>query len=239
MPSSSLHTARDGGADLAALPIERDLGDLVPSFVPPERFSDASFDSYIPSPAYPSQSEAVDRLRRFAAELDSRPAGVLGRLRSVLSPRQSARCRPASTSTAASALARPICSPRPTMPPTSLASTSPSPSSRRRSSGWASRRASRSSAATGSSASTSSSWTMSPGPAWPPRSFAASGLPPPTPASSSPLTRCRPTSAAVGSAPRTSPARSGRSRRASRSSRSKARTIVTARPSSPPRTAAS
>ncbi len=88
MASPSLHTAGSGGAHLADLPIELDLGDLVPSFVPPERFSDASFDSYLPSPSYPSQSAAVDRLRRFSASLDARPAGALGRLKSVLSPRR-------------------------------------------------------------------------------------------------------------------------------------------------------
>lgn len=42
---------------------------LLAELVPPPRFADVSFDSYRPDPAEPSQQQAVDRLRAFAAEL--------------------------------------------------------------------------------------------------------------------------------------------------------------------------
>jgi cell division protein ZapE len=39
---------------------------LLAELVPPPRFADVSFDSYVPDPAQPSQHEAVDRLQAFA-----------------------------------------------------------------------------------------------------------------------------------------------------------------------------
>ena len=41
--------------------------DLVDALVPPPTFRDATFDSFRPDPAEPSQSEAVRRVRSFAA----------------------------------------------------------------------------------------------------------------------------------------------------------------------------
>jgi cell division protein ZapE len=52
------------------VPAERLVGELVP----PPRFADVSFDSYRPDPAQPTQQQAVDCLREFAATL--RPAPV-------------------------------------------------------------------------------------------------------------------------------------------------------------------
>jgi cell division protein ZapE len=46
---------------------------LVAELVPPPRFADVSFESYRPDPAEPSQQQAVDRLRRFAAALPAEP----------------------------------------------------------------------------------------------------------------------------------------------------------------------
>ena len=46
---------------------------LLAGFHPSYRFGEVSFDSYIPDPAHPSQAEAVQRLRDFAASI-GRPA---------------------------------------------------------------------------------------------------------------------------------------------------------------------
>ena len=42
---------------------------LLSGFHPSYRFGTVSFDTYIPDPAHPSQAQAVERLRRFAADL--------------------------------------------------------------------------------------------------------------------------------------------------------------------------
>ena len=42
---------------------------LLAGFHPSYRFGEVSFDTYIPDPAHPSQAQAVERLRRFAAAL--------------------------------------------------------------------------------------------------------------------------------------------------------------------------
>jgi len=52
------------------VPAERLVGELVP----PPRFADVSFDSYRPDPAQPTQRQAVDILREFAATLGRGPA---------------------------------------------------------------------------------------------------------------------------------------------------------------------
>ena len=52
------------------VPAERLVGELVP----PPRFADVSFDSYRPDPARPTQQQAVDTLRAFAATLQPQPA---------------------------------------------------------------------------------------------------------------------------------------------------------------------
>lgn len=51
---------------------------LLEAFQPSYRFGEVSFDSYIPDPAHPSQAEAVERLRRFAASLGGPAAGSGG-----------------------------------------------------------------------------------------------------------------------------------------------------------------
>ena len=51
-----------------SVPRDRLLGELVP----PPRFAEVSFDSYLPDPDQPSQTEAVRRLRAFAVTLDAR-----------------------------------------------------------------------------------------------------------------------------------------------------------------------
>ncbi|MGW0928223.1 cell division protein ZapE [Streptomyces sp. NPDC002644] len=51
---------------------------LVAEMVPPPRFGDARFGTYIPDPNQPSQSEAVRVLEEFATGLDASPAGDPG-----------------------------------------------------------------------------------------------------------------------------------------------------------------
>jgi cell division protein ZapE len=51
------------------VPADRLLGELVP----PPRFADVSFDSYRPDPGQPSQQQAVDTLRTFAATVGQKP----------------------------------------------------------------------------------------------------------------------------------------------------------------------
>ena len=46
---------------------------LVAELVPPPRFADVSFDTYRPDPAQPSQTQAVEMLREFAATVGERP----------------------------------------------------------------------------------------------------------------------------------------------------------------------
>ncbi len=53
---------------------------LVAELVPPPRFAEVSFDSYVPDPDQPSQKEAVEVLRDFAGELN-RPAKKKGLFR--------------------------------------------------------------------------------------------------------------------------------------------------------------
>jgi cell division protein ZapE len=84
MASAPLYAALDGAAELSDIPIELNLADLVPSLVPPDRFADASFESYLPSPVFRSQAAAVGRLRQFASELDGRSVGLLDRARTAL-----------------------------------------------------------------------------------------------------------------------------------------------------------
>jgi cell division protein ZapE len=52
---------------------------LLADLVPPPRFADVSFDSYVPAPDQPSQAEAVERLRAFADDVarpPRRPSGL-------------------------------------------------------------------------------------------------------------------------------------------------------------------
>jgi cell division protein ZapE len=45
---------------------------LLAELVPPPRFADVSFDTYVPDPDQPSQAQAVEALREFAARVDAR-----------------------------------------------------------------------------------------------------------------------------------------------------------------------
>jgi cell division protein ZapE len=56
-----------------------DRGRLVRELVPPPRFASERFSTYRPDPGEPSQSEAVDRLRSYAAGLDGASRGWLRR----------------------------------------------------------------------------------------------------------------------------------------------------------------
>ncbi len=47
--------------------------DILRCFVPARRFGTVSFESYQPDPRYPSQSAALERMRRFAAALSQPP----------------------------------------------------------------------------------------------------------------------------------------------------------------------
>jgi cell division protein ZapE len=55
------------------VPADRLVGELVP----PPRFAGVSFDSYRPDPSQPTQAEAVQRLRGFAATVGQRPRRTL------------------------------------------------------------------------------------------------------------------------------------------------------------------
>ena len=58
---------------------------LVSELVPPPRFAEVRFDSYVPDPDQPSQKEAVEVLSSFAEEL-SRPARKKGLFRKAPEP---------------------------------------------------------------------------------------------------------------------------------------------------------
>ncbi|KMK72799.1 cell division protein ZapE [Kocuria rhizophila] len=49
--------------------------ELLDGFRPSERFGEVSFDTYRPDPSQPSQAEAVEKLRAFAAGVSGRGAG--------------------------------------------------------------------------------------------------------------------------------------------------------------------
>ena len=53
--------------------------ELLAGFHPSYRFGEVSFDTYIPDPAHPSQADAVERLREFAASMrrNTKSGGVL------------------------------------------------------------------------------------------------------------------------------------------------------------------
>lgn len=55
--------------------------ELLAGFHPSYRFGEVSFDTYIPDPSYPSQSQAVERLREFAASMtpSKKSGGFLSR----------------------------------------------------------------------------------------------------------------------------------------------------------------
>lgn len=53
------------------------LDRLVADLVPPPRFSEARFSTYVPDPQFPSQAEAKQRLERFATQLGGAKSGGL------------------------------------------------------------------------------------------------------------------------------------------------------------------
>ena len=55
------------------------VDELVASLVPPPRFAGARFETYLPDPAQPSQADAVERLRAFAAALAPAPRRLFRR----------------------------------------------------------------------------------------------------------------------------------------------------------------
>jgi len=54
---------------------------LVASMVPPPRFDDARFSTYLPDPAQPSQAAAVEVLQAFATTTAPQPKRLFGRSR--------------------------------------------------------------------------------------------------------------------------------------------------------------
>src|SRR4051794_19534530 len=62
-----------------SVPADRLLAELVP----PRHFADASFDSYVPDAAHPSQAAAVARLRKAADQITNGPGGGFWRRRST------------------------------------------------------------------------------------------------------------------------------------------------------------
>lgn len=75
-------TEPEGVAPLSRRSPQLGVGELLDGLRPSFRFSQVSFDSYIPDPRHPSQAEAVESLQAFA-ETVGRPTGaggVLGRL---------------------------------------------------------------------------------------------------------------------------------------------------------------
>ncbi|MBC7375191.1 MAG: cell division protein ZapE, partial [Frankiales bacterium] len=54
---------------------------LVASLVPPPRFDDARFETYLPAPGQPSQAGAVRLLQSFAGRLTPPPRRLFGRTR--------------------------------------------------------------------------------------------------------------------------------------------------------------
>jgi cell division protein ZapE len=61
--------------------------EIAADLVPPPQFEHASFDSYRPDHAYPSQAGAVENLKRFASAWEpSRPGGLFGWARKRVEP---------------------------------------------------------------------------------------------------------------------------------------------------------
>ncbi|MBP0456708.1 cell division protein ZapE [Streptomyces montanisoli] len=92
-------TAAAGGSSTAAplslcareprVPADR----LVAEMVPPPRFDSVRFDTYVPDPAQPSQAEAVEVLRAFAAGIGD-DAGAAGGKRRWFARRPAAQAGP-------------------------------------------------------------------------------------------------------------------------------------------------
>ncbi|GAA1451431.1 cell division protein ZapE [Nesterenkonia lacusekhoensis] len=56
------------------------VDDLLEGLKPSFRFSEVSFDSYIPDPAHPSQAEAVEALRAFSTTVGRKRGGLMNKL---------------------------------------------------------------------------------------------------------------------------------------------------------------
>lgn len=57
---------------------EMSAADLLEHFSPPAQFANASLDNYVPDPAFPSQRDAVERVREFAVGGTFRKSGGRG-----------------------------------------------------------------------------------------------------------------------------------------------------------------
>jgi cell division protein ZapE len=57
--------------------------ELLARFVPPRRFADVRFATYVPDPEHPSQAEALARIEALATPADEGGRGFFGRRRSV------------------------------------------------------------------------------------------------------------------------------------------------------------
>jgi len=74
------------GIDLTARRPELDPGELTRSLTPGARFQEARFETFVPNPAFPSQGQALARLREFTVGLSPHspgrePRGLFGRRR--------------------------------------------------------------------------------------------------------------------------------------------------------------
>ena len=183
-----------------AVSAERLIGELVP----PPRFAGTRFSDYLPDPAEPTQVEARDLLAARAARgpPDPRPPAAGCCAAPGSRPPRAA----ASTSTAATASARPTCSPRSGTRPRGRRSTAPSSSTRIWSARSDSARRSPCSPPSGWCASTSSNSTTRATRCWSRR--CSPGSPRPACSWPRPPTRCPGSSARAASPPTTSCARS-------------------------------
>lgn len=76
MPGSSPHDARRRLADVVP---SVDAGRMAASLVPPRQFREARLENYRPDPDHPSQAEAVEAVRAFAAGWGPRTGGLFRR----------------------------------------------------------------------------------------------------------------------------------------------------------------
>ena len=60
---------------LAEVVPEVDASRMAASLVPPRQFADARLENYRPDPEHPSQAEAVEAVRAFAADWAGKPGG--------------------------------------------------------------------------------------------------------------------------------------------------------------------
>lgn len=71
--------ARQAPISLSSINPEVSSRDLAATLVPPPQFENATFDSYRPDPEYPSQAEAVEKLRGFFSQPKAEKRGLFKR----------------------------------------------------------------------------------------------------------------------------------------------------------------